>query len=306
MRISRSRTAAVAALAVLGAAAPAGAQTLAGTVVHHDGRAHSFVVAERNGHLAAVHASKLPAVGRVVRVNVTRLHNGTFAAHAIHLGAHVAHVHLRGVVTYVDHRRHGLVISARGVSLLVRTHGARFVKGRGAHAAADTPAPQPVPPTSGEEGGTTAPPTPAPAPPAGTPVPGTKVDVQAQVPGSGTPVAQTVTNDGKAFSINLEGTILDVDPAHHTVTISAEDDSFGGGKITISVPDSIDLTVLSIFAGQQVDLAALLSGSDGSLSLGGLADDGSDSQADDPSGMFGSLFAGGDAGGSDGSDGLDF
>ncbi len=284
MRIPRTCTAALAAAALtLALAAPAGARTLSGTVVHHNRHAHSFVVAVRGGGLRAVHAAKLPPVGHVVRVRARLLHNHTFAAQHVHVGArHRGHVRLRGVVTFADRHRSRIVLSSNGVSLLVSTHGARG-RGHGAHAASDAPA------------------TPAPSD-AATPAPGTKVDVQADVPSDGTtPVAQTVTSDGKAFSINLEGTILDVDPKNHTVTISADDDSLSGGKITITVPDSIDLAVLSIFAGQEVDLSALLgSDGDGSLSLDGIAGDSDSGAADDPSGMIGSLF------GDDSGDGLDF
>jgi hypothetical protein len=123
MRIHRMGAAAAAA-ALLAAAAPAGAQSLNGTVVHHNGRAHSFVVATGNGRLAAVHAASLPGVGRSVRLQARALRNGTFAGSHVHAGRRHRHVHLHGTVSFADRHRHRFVLSADGVSLLVRARSA--------------------------------------------------------------------------------------------------------------------------------------------------------------------------------------
>jgi len=122
MRIPGTRAAlgAAAAIAVLGAAAPAGAQTLRGTVVHHNRHGHSFSVALKNGSLRSVHARRLPKIGRVVAVNARALSNGTFAAHGVRAHGRRGHARLHGTVTFADRRHHRFTVSSGGVSLLVR------------------------------------------------------------------------------------------------------------------------------------------------------------------------------------------
>jgi hypothetical protein len=108
--------AAVLVLAV--AAGTASAQTLRGTVVHRNARAHSFVVANSKGALSAVHARKTFKTGRVVRVSAVRLRNGTFSLRTAHVLGRTRHARIRGTVTFV--KRGAYVVSAPGTSLLVK------------------------------------------------------------------------------------------------------------------------------------------------------------------------------------------
>jgi hypothetical protein len=242
MRISRTRATAVAAAVVaLGVAAPAGAQTLSGTVVHHNRHAHSFVVAAKGGELRAVHAHKLPAVGRDVHVDARSLRNGTFAAQHVKAAGHRGHTLLHGTISFAD-RRHGrLVLSSNGVSLLMRLahgHGRRHTL----------------------------------------PAVGTAVDVKAVLPAGGMPIAQAVTPVGTAFTVVVEGKLLAVDPTARTLSISADDEDRSGAQLTINVPDAIDLTTLTL--GGEVELLVTLN-ADGTYTLAGLAGDDNGNEADD-------------------------
>jgi hypothetical protein len=247
MRIPRTRPLAVAAAALtLGATAPAGATVLHGTVVHHNRHAHSFVVAVRGGGLRAIHARKLPAIGRTVAVRARALRNGTFAATKVRMGRRRTHVRIRGTVSFAD-RRHGrFVVSANGVSLLVRTH-----RRRAGASAADT-----------------------------VPSPGTTVEVEADLEANDdAPVAQTVTPTGTDLTIKVEGKVLAVDTTARTIAITADDDAQSGGALTISVPDTtIDLTTITV--GSEVELLVALH-SDGTFTLLGVAGDDNAQQADD-------------------------
>jgi len=237
MRISRSRTAlAAAALAVLGAAAPAGAQSLHGTVVHHNRHGHSFSVATSDGSLEAVHARHLPGIGRAVSVDARALSNGTFSAGTAHEGRRHRHAHLHGTVTFEDRGRHRMVVSSNGVSVLLRARASQV------------------------------------------PATGTVVDVQAVLPASGMPVAQTVTPVSTDFTVKIEGVVTAIDTTARTLTVSADDDARSGATLTISVPATIDLSTIA--TGQEVELLLALH-SDGTYALLGLAGDDDARNADD-------------------------
>lgn len=108
----------------------ASAATIRGEVVHINKSAHSFTVADRHGHLSAIHANRTPAAGRIVTVSARQLRNGTFAATRVHSGRRSHHVHIRGLVTYVDRARRLFVVSARGVSLVVHARHTSASSGR--------------------------------------------------------------------------------------------------------------------------------------------------------------------------------
>jgi hypothetical protein len=112
-------------VATASVAGAAQAAVVRGTVVHRNPRARSFAVAGPAGHLFAIHAAHSPRPASVVMVSVRRLRNGTYASRRLRILAHHrgVRVHLRGTVSFVD-RRHGtFTLSARGVSMLVRTGG---------------------------------------------------------------------------------------------------------------------------------------------------------------------------------------
>ncbi|HYV15352.1 MAG TPA: hypothetical protein VE972_04980 [Conexibacter sp.] len=249
-------------MAALGVAAPAGAQALRGTVVHHNRHGHSFAVAAHDGSLHAVHARRLPAVGRVVRVDARRLGNGTFAASHVHGRGRRGHTHLLGTITYVDPSGKRLVLSSNGVSLLMRTS-----RRGGVHAASHE----------------------------GLPAMGTVVDVSAVLPAGGMPIAQDITPVGTDFTVKVEGNVVAVDATARTITITADDDDQSGAQLTIAVPDpAIDLT--QIAPGDEVELLVALH-SDGTYVLLGLAGDDDGEHADDPGDQQGRSCGGDDNGG---------
>jgi hypothetical protein len=244
------RSALAGAVAVVAAAGTAGAAQAAvvhGTVVHRNGRAHSFVVADHAGHLFAIHAARTPRLASGVTVSVRRLRNGTFAARRIQVLARPAGagVHLRGVVSFVD-RRHGtFTLSARGVSMLVRAGG-------GARAARMADA---------------------------LPAVGAIVTATGTVDDQGDLNEQTVQTDGTdTGSIDLEGAVLAVDATAGTITVSSTDDEQTSGLIVVSVPSTLDISLFTV--GQEVELQVTAQ-PDGSYVLAGSSSDEGAQGADD-------------------------
>ena len=167
-----------------------------------------------------------------------RLRNGTYAAGRTHVLAYHrgAHVRLRGVVSFVD-RRHGtFTLSARGVSMLVRTGS-----GRGARTAS--------------------------APPAV----GTIVTASGTVDDQGDLNENTVQTDGSdTSSIDLEGAILAVDTTAGTITVSSTDDEQTAGSVTVTVPSTLNISMFTV--GQEVELQVTPQ-PDGSYVLAGSSSD---------------------------------
>ncbi len=107
-----------AALAALALAAPAGASTVRGTVVHKSSSRHSFVVAQRGGRLAVVAGRRAPRIGRVVIVSGRSLRRGVLAARRLRARGLRRHARLRGTVTWRGRR--AFTVSSAGASILVR------------------------------------------------------------------------------------------------------------------------------------------------------------------------------------------
>ncbi len=250
------------AVLVMGTSAQA-ATTLRGVVVHVNHRAHSFVVASSTGKLAAVHASRSPAVGSTVSVSAKLLRNGTFGAERVVAGARVRHARIRGVVTFVNRRRGQFTVSADGASLLVRpAHAAR--------AAADS-----------------------------TPSVGADVSVAVEIDDQGDLSDQGVQQTGsQTTNIDLEGTILAIDPTARTLSISADDSEQSGQSLTVVVPSTIDITTFSV--GDDVELTVTMQ-SDGTFLLAGSSGDANQQQADNQGDQQGCQEDGGDGSGSGGS-----
>ena len=92
-----------------------------GVVVHRNSHAGSFVVANGRGRLFAIHAAKSPALGSVVAVSVHRLRNHTFAARRVRAKGASNHVRIHGTVSHVNGLAKTFVVSAEGVSMLVKS-----------------------------------------------------------------------------------------------------------------------------------------------------------------------------------------
>lgn len=279
--------AAVGALAASVFAGSAGAATpqVHGTVIHRNAKAHSFVVATRAGRLYAIHAAHAPALGAIVSVAVRQLRDGTYAAHATHVGGHLnagRRVRAHGTVSYVNHRSGTYTLSARGVSMIVKD---RRAGARRAMLTSD-----------------------------GLPTVGSVVTATGTVDDQGDLSAATTQVDGQtAGGFDLEGTVLSVDTTASTITVSAADDDSSGATITVSVPAPLSIAAFS--PGQEVELAVQLQGS--TYVLTGSADDQNaqaandqtDSQGDQADqasesdqGDDGQATAGGDGGSTSGSD----
>ena len=226
-------------------AGPAQAATVKGVVVHHNTRAHSFTVAGKTGALRAVHANRLPRVGRHVTVRARRLRNGTFAASRIRVGARRSRVRIRGTVTQVDRSGGAFVLSSRGVSLVVRHRRA------GRAAAADA-----------------------------LPNVGDVVTVDANLDDSGDLQSATVDNHGEDNgTIELEGIVQAVDATTGTLTISGDDDG-GSGSLTVLLPAGFDSSVYTV--GDPVELRVTLN-PDGTYTAVGSSGDHGVHQADNAS-----------------------
>ncbi len=225
-------------------ATSASAATFSGTVVHKNARALSFVVALPNGSLRAIHARRTPALGRRVTVTARHLRNGTWALTRVRIGKVSHHVRVRGTVTYVSAKRDLFVVSARGVSLVVRLRA----RTHRASAAADSQITE-----------------------------GQAVTVDGTIDGNSLD-AGAVHSDGQdGNGIDLEGTIQSIDTTGRTLSISADDSEQSGATLTVDVPASFDL---SLFAtGQSVELIVAPNG-DGSYTLEQSANDSGAQNAD--------------------------
>jgi phage baseplate assembly protein gpV len=218
---------AVASVAVLVPTGAAQASSLKGTVVHHNHKAHSFVVANASGRMSAVHATRTPRVGSKVTVTASQLANGTFNAARIHARGRAHHARLRGIVTFVDRRHRRFTLSDNGASVLVRfarTHKARQ---------------------------------------ADLPTPGSQVTVVSDLDRSDdssvvtTPGAvQTDQAPSAGQPVDIEGSILAVDTTSRTLTISADDDNASGQAISVVLPASFDITRFAV--GDEIEIAATL------------------------------------------------
>jgi hypothetical protein len=196
--------------ALLLAPSAASAAKLAGTVVHNNARSHSFVIADRAGHLSEVHVAHQPAVGRHVVVSATKLRNGTWAARRVRQGRldHTARIH--GTVTYSSARAGAFVVSARGVSLLVRRHTHHRAGLMFAALA------------SGSSGSV--------------PAVGTDVTVTTDLTGGDVTATEVSDQGANTNGIALEGVVLTIDTTASRISISADDSEQSSASITIQGP----------------------------------------------------------------------
>jgi hypothetical protein len=191
----------VTALGVLAFAGVSSAATVKGKVVHKNKSAKSFTVAKGSGQLISVHAERSPGLGRTVVVQGSLLHNGTFGADKITVGAASKRACVHGVVTFVNGGHTKFTVSGKGVSLVVRKH-----------ALGKVPAVGTVVTINGsftKQG-----------------------DIAAD------DCRDCGTNDGY---VELEGHILEVDSEARTLTLSADDDCELPGTITLVIPASWDM-----------------------------------------------------------------
>jgi hypothetical protein len=248
--------------------------TAAGTVVHANPAAGSYALVEQGGTLAAIHAKQLPTAGTQVSVPVRALANGTFveAGPRRKTGTKPS-ARFSGIVTYVDAdpAAPAYSVSKRGVSLLVKVHpdptgavpalpvvGAyanvtaaiEAIPAPGSPSAAPPPAPE-APPAPLCDGQPLAPP----------PVPPPTASLwQAELDADGVPFAYS----------DFAGILTAVCPAEGRLFLSADDSREAGADIAFTVPKSISAKKLQ--PGDSVTATAEI-GTDGTLTLKGLASD---------------------------------
>jgi hypothetical protein len=220
----RARELALAALVVFVAllVAASGAQArrhavrhVRGVVVHRNTHAGSFIVAGSRGRLFAIHAAHSPALGSSVKVTVRRLRNRTFAARKVHVKGATNRVRIHGTVSHVNGLKKTFVVSAEGVSMLVKS---------GRLAASLPPVGRDVTVT------------------------GTLDDEN-----EGQVEEEDLQEEGEDNSgFDVEGTIVAINTTERTLTVTAEDDQTENETVTVHVPMSIDITMFH--EGEEVDL----------------------------------------------------
>jgi hypothetical protein len=255
MQLKSKSTVALAATVAVGLlpAAGASAANFRGVVVHENIRAHSFVLAGSRGRLTAVHARRLPRVGRTADVTARQLRNGTWVADHVHTGRPSARVRIRGTVTYINPRRGTFVLSARGASLLV--HERTSLRHNVRVAASD----------AGLRDGEV-------------------VTVDGNLSGASVDASSIHVTGDESSGINLEGTVQAIDAVARTLTVSADDDDQSGAVVTVEVPSSFDLGAFT--TGESVELT-VTSNPDGTYTLEQSSDDSSATAADDLDDMQG-------------------
>jgi hypothetical protein len=234
------------ALPALTMTAAAQAKGVKGTVVHHNARAGSFVVAGKHGRLYAVHSASSPALGSKVNVKVRKLKNGTFAStRAPRGGKHQSRVRAHGAVSHVNGAAHTFTLSARGVSLTVK-----------------------------QKLGASAPPI------------GENVTVTGAVDdeNEGQIEEEDLQEEGEdANGFEVEGVILEINDGARTLTIGNEDNQGDEAgeleeKLIVHVPASLSLSVFKL--EEEVDLNVTPLGNNEFELLGSASDEGEEGAED--------------------------
>jgi hypothetical protein len=197
-------------LAALGIATAAQAHRIkkvAGTVVHVNKGAQSYIVAGR-GHLYAIHSASAPALGTKVKVSVHRLHNGTFSSTGVTTGKHPRHARVHGTVTHVNVAGDSYTVSGRGVSMLVQGHVGHSLPAVGTVVTVTGPVDDENEGQVDEE------------------------DLQ----------EEGEDNNG----IYVEGVVLEVNELARTLTISSDDDQSEGETVVVNVPPAFDITMFKV------------------------------------------------------------
>ncbi|MEA2385072.1 MAG: hypothetical protein QOH72_5043 [Solirubrobacteraceae bacterium] len=216
IRVSAGALVVLAAALVLAAPAPA-AVSVRGTVVHRNARTHSFVVASATGRLTKVRSHHAARVGRAVRVAGRTMRDGSIAATRVLAGARHRTARLRGTVTFANRRSHRFTVSSAAGSISVRSGSA----------AADAT----VPPV------------------------GQQVVVTITVQPGGVLEEDGVDEQGMDQEVEIEGVVMAIDPAAHTVSVSSSDDDTTGGVVTVGFPATFDLSGVAV--GNEIEIKAI-------------------------------------------------
>jgi hypothetical protein len=212
-----------------------------GVVVHHNKGAGSFVVANSRGRLFSIHSASSPAVGSDVKASVRKLRNDTYAAKKVHAKGSSSHVKIHGTVTHVNGAAKTFVVSAEGVSMLVKSGGIGTL------------------PTVGKD----------------VTVTGSLDDENEGELEEEDLQEEGVDNNG----MDLEGEILEVNTVARTLKITAEDDPTENETVTVDVPSSVDISMFHV--GDEADLTVVPLAGGGFELVASSSDEGEQGAEDD-------------------------
>lgn len=234
-----------------------------GAVVHVNEFANSYTVAREDGTLTAIHASNLPSLGAVIKVDTRTLANGTRAENGKRDRTdRTESVDVSGTVTFSDPRIGAYTVSAPGTSVLVRAPAGARMAPVGSTVITRVRIADKLDPIeaqqAGREGCGSAPPLPKPRKYA---------------------LEQTnLSITGNAKSSGLEGVVQGVCRKSGSLILSADAVRESGRDITVIVPSSLSLAALK--PGQVLKIRAAI-GKAGNLTAATIADDEGESAADD-------------------------
>ena len=277
-----------------------------GTVIHVNPEADSYGLTTGKGQLSAIHAKKLPEVGRKLQVEARELANGTFAEDGkAELLGRASGAKFQGLVTYVDPTTGDYTISRRGTSIFVRLDPANVAEPPAVgnlltvevsiaelELAVGAP-PEPVQPAPVEPV-----PEPAPADPPARPAP-PQIEVPAIAPpalpdGCGprpptpqppeTTLVERSRETGADFLgySDFEGIVQGVCRNRGTLILSGDDIGESGADLTFAVPADAEIDLATIASGDVVDASATIDEPTLELTLTGVSGDGGVDEADDP------------------------
>jgi hypothetical protein len=221
---------------------------LAGTVVHANPAAGSYVLAIKGGELVPVHATKLPRAGTKLSLEAVQLANGTFAEESTpKRKGNTSKASFRGVVTFVkpDPLAPAYTLSGRGASLLVAV-------------SPDPAGALPSLPSVGSYATAT---------------------VAMEVDGALVERELALEPGEPATYLDLAGVYVGISPETGQLLLSADDTRKIEQDLALTVPTGIDTTKLE--PGDSYMATATVE-PDGSLTLTGIASDERRKGADDP------------------------
>lgn len=279
-------------------------ETLVGVVVHLNKAAGSYVVAEQGGDVAAVHAPTAPRPGTEVEVPVRPLANGTYgqAGTRLKFGTQTK-ANISGIVTYVDETPSApaYTVSKRGTSMLVHVRPDPSgmppvlpVLGSFANVEVDIEKRETASAASAEESSPpiesqpVEPAPQAPTVPASSCAPGVNQPPPAPIDSPTTLWQRQIDTEGahSAYS-DFAGIVMAVCPMSSELLMSADEVRESGNDLLFVLStDEIDLTRVRV--GDSI-LATATIGTDGKLSIAGLAEDEHMARADDIEAIQGDL-----------------
>ena len=260
---------------------PPGSVQLAGVVVSVGGEGEGFALAARDGRLLAVHAEGCGvALGDGLHLRAHPLANGTWSADRVRrVGAGVRSVSVAGMVEWVDPATGRYALGARGTTPLVSAPAAVPVAPPAPPAPTSAPAADAAPPV---DPAAVPSPTPVPAPPTLGASLRVRLDLVPTADGQPAALVERVRRDAPPAPdpapLELAGTLASVDAQVRTLVLALDDATPPSASVTLTVPPTVDLGLLTSSLRVAVSATAAL---DGTYALTGVSPDGDANVADD-------------------------